>query len=144
MAIQLTCPYCHNEFPYENEQIDRMLHDIGMNIELVKSELQKFKLMPEEEKTKETWKERQYLIHRLNKLNTEYRDLKALRSQAEFMRDKLEMKAFKSIVKEIIGDEKYRKIWDQVAEEMKAYDIKQLMKKEYSRSLPNATTINKI
>lgn len=144
MAIQLTCPFCHQEFPYENEITDKRLRDIGIKIELVKSELQKYKLLQKDEKTDETWKERQYLIHRLHKLMAEYKDLKAFRSQAEFMREKLEIKAFKSIVKDLIGDEKYRKVWDQVKEEMQAYDIKQLMKHDYSRSLPNATTINKI
>ena len=115
-----------------------------MNIELTKMELQKFKTMPEEEKNSDTWKERQYLIHRLHKLTADYRELKAFRSRAEFARDKLETKAFKSIVKDLIGEEQYRKIWDQVEEEMKAYEIKQLAKQKYTRSLPNVTTINKI
>ena len=146
MAIQLTCPFCHEEFPYENEQTDQKLRDISMNIELTKAELQKFKLLSKEEKTNETWKERQYLIHRLNKLNKDYQELKAYRSQAEFARDRLEMKAFKSIVKDLIGEKQYQRIWDQVAEEMKAYEIKSLMRKEYSRNTntANVTTINKI
>ena len=144
MAIQLTCPFCHKEFPFENEKTDRKLRDIGINIELTKSELQKFKLMKNEDKTNETWKERQYLIHRLHKLQADFKELKALRSQAEFNRDRAEMKAFKSIVKDLIGEKQYMKIWDQVKEEMKAYEIKSLMKQDYSRSLPNVTTINKI
>ena len=144
MAIQLTCPFCHREFPYENEQMDQKLHDIGMNIELTKMELQKFKTMRPEEKNQETWKERQYLISRLNKLMKDYRELKAVRNQAEYMRDRLENKAFKTMVKELVGDVEYKNLWDRVNEEMKAYDIKHLMKHDYTRSLPNTTNINKI
>lgn len=146
MAMQMTCPYCKREFPYENEEIDRRLHEIGIKIEETKAQLQRYKIMPKYQKTNETWKEKQFYINQLNRLNLEYRELKDFRRKGEFQKGNLEYRAFKSIVKELIGDKKYMELWDKVHEEMKAYDISDLMKKYYSRSSskPNVTSINKI
>ena len=146
MSMQMTCPFCKKEFPYENDEIDRRLHEIGIKIEETKAQLQRYKIMPKYQKTNETWKEKQFYINQLNRLNLEYRELKDFRRQGEFQKGNLEYRAFKSFVKELIGDKKYMELWDKVHEEMKAYDISDLMKKYYSRSSskPNVTSINKI
>lgn len=146
MAMQMTCPFCKREFPYENDEVDRRLHEIGIKIEETKAQLQRYKIMPKYQKTNETWKEKQFYINQLNRLNLEYRELKDFRRKGEFQKGSLEYRAFKSLVKELIGDKKYMELWDKVNEEMKAYDISELMKKYYSRSSskPDVTSINKI
>ena len=39
MSLQMTCPYCKREFPYDNGKLDREISDIGQRINAINREL---------------------------------------------------------------------------------------------------------
>ena len=52
MKYQLVCPKCRHEFAYDNGYIDKNITRIGYEIEDIKAQLAKYKLLPYEEQIK--------------------------------------------------------------------------------------------
>ena len=133
MSVQMTCPYCKQEFPFDNGELDRMISSISQRIATINRELAGIKASaPPVRKAAEG--RRKVLILELTELIEKLSGLKAIRKASDQQIKAYEYQAFKDIVKERYGEAEYMKIVSMVEEEIKAYKISGLMRHEYTRS----------
>ena len=52
MALQMTCPHCKHEFPYNNGDLDREISLLGQRIHEIQAEITKTKAMSFAERKK--------------------------------------------------------------------------------------------
>ena len=145
MAVQMTCPYCKREFPYDNGWIDYKISSKGQRITEINRSLSEIKALGAK-KDGYTRKRRAALVKELNDLKVEMAQLKSIRKACDQQIKFHEYQFFKDRVKERFGEAEYRKILDAVQEDLKAYSISSLMKREYTRSpgKGNVISINKL
>lgn len=147
MAIQLRCPFCKSEFPFDNEELDRDTYVSEQRYARINKRLHELKMGPY---TGESWEERRKLIREKNWLEVHIADLKTKRAAIHCQERNIKDKLFRRKVKEIMGDKEYQKMWEQIdkeaEEETKAYTIGEMMRGEYTRSgsLKNVININKL
>lgn len=146
MSLQMTCPYCKKEFPYDNGYLDYKISSKGQELLKIRQRLTKIKNLPKSEKNYFTLKERKNLIEKENKINIELKELKTVRKQCDQQIHIFEYETFKNIIKDKYGESEFRNILDQVTEELQAYKISGLAHHEYTRSgsKQNVTSINKL
>ena len=46
MSVQMTCPFCKREFPFDNGDLDRKIAAIGQRINQINRELAEIKSLP--------------------------------------------------------------------------------------------------
>lgn len=144
--LQMTCPFCKQEFPYDNGSLDRRISEKGQRIHEINARLAQIKYMDKRLWNASTRRERKSLTLELTALQRDIRELKDVRKACDQQIKHFEYQAFKDIVKERYGEAAYRSIIDQVEEELKAYKISDLMRHEYTRApgRANVTSINKL
>lgn len=145
MSIQMICPYCKKEFPFNNGNLDREIEEAKQKLKKIEEELVCIKCLPYSlQKQREG--RRKVLISEKSKVITKLSKLKAVRKVANENMRRTENGIFRQIVRERYGKEEYEKIIALVEEEMKAYSVCTLMKHEYSRSnsKSSVTRLNKI
>lgn len=142
--MQMTCPFCHMEFPYENDATDKRYQELGTRLYLVQSQLQNINKTPKKNWTKEMRKEHKQLLKQFETLSSERRELKAFRKSAEKRREEIEWGTFRQLVRERIGEAEYMKLWEKVREELQPYDIKSLARHEFTTSKKPVITIDKL
>lgn len=141
MSLQMTCPYCKREFPYDNGDLDRKISLAGQRIREITLELAKIKAMhPKLRREREG--RRSVLVLELNEAQKEITELKAVRKACDQQIKRYEFETFKRLVKERYGEEEYRKLYTHVEEELQAYRVSDLMKHEYTRSNAKADVIS--
>jgi hypothetical protein len=145
MALQMTCPHCKHEFPYDNGKLDMQISKLGQRIHEINAELTRIKAMSFTERKKRE-RTRRLLAVELTEANVKIGELKAVRKACDQQIKFFEYQTFKNIVKEKYGEAEYQKIIAQVQEELKAYKISGMMLHEYTRSnaKANVTSINKL
>lgn len=143
MALQLTCPYCKREFPYNNGKLDADISKIGQRIATINKEIVEIKRGP---KSQETWNRRKRLTEELVALQEKISGLKAVRKAADQQIKAYEHQLLKEAIKDRLGEKEYLKIIAEVEKEMEAYRISGLMRHEYTRSSSKSdvTNINKL
>lgn len=141
----MTCPYCKREFPFNNGELDKKIEALKQDYTAVELELSKIKAM-HYQKRREMEGRRKVLVERKNEIAKKLVELKTVRKATDQQIRAYEYQLFKNIVKEKYGEVEYRKIYEQVAEELKAYKVSGLMRHEYTRSnaKANVTSINKL
>lgn len=145
MPLQMTCPHCKKEFPYNNGKLDYEISKLGQEMNEITAEIVRIKaLSPTERKKRE--RTRKLLNVELAKKRVRIGELKTIRKACDQQIKFFEYETFKEFVRERHGEEEYRKILDLTLEEMKAYQISGLMHHEYTRSKAkaNVTSINKL
>lgn len=145
MSVQMTCPYCKREFPFDNGKLDHDISQIKQRISAINRELAAIKASgPRARKAAEG--RRKVLLMELTSLMEKSSQLKTIRKATDQQIRAYEYQAFKDIVKEMYGEPAFRKILSMVEEEIKAYKISGLMRHEYTRSQhkSNVTSINKL
>lgn len=144
MSIQMVCPYCKKEFPYENEEVDHEIAENAIAITKIDSRLREIKGAPVF--TKELRYEKTRLLQKRSEISNRQSELKAYRKQAGTMIERMQYDAFKSIIRERYGEKEFHDILNLVEESISAYSIKSTMSQGYSRSphLSNVTNINKL
>lgn len=145
MSVQMTCPFCKQEFPFDNGKLDKEISVIRQRIRAIHRELSEINGLPMKAKKAREGR-RKVLIIEMTTLEEKISKLKSIRKATDQQIKHYEYQAFKDIVKNRYGEEEYRKILKQVEEEIKAYKISGLMRHEYTRSQhkSNVTSINKI
>ena len=145
MSVQMTCPHCKREFPFDNGKLDREISNIGQRISAINRELAEIKSAGTRYR-KAADGRRKVLTLELTRLMERLSGLKAIRKASDQQIKFYEYQAFKNIVKDRYGDEEYRKILTMVDEEIRAYKVSGLMRHEYTRSnsKSNVTSINKL
>jgi hypothetical protein len=143
MAMQMTCPYCKREFPYDNGRIDAEISRNGQRIAEIIRRITAIKHMRH---TPDTWKERRALVIEMTRLNERQSELKAVRKAADQQIKYHEHLIFRELVKERFGQAVYMELVEAARAELEAYRIGDTMKQGYSRSphLSNVTSINKL
>ena len=145
MKYQMHCPKCNHEFTYDNGYYDTNIARLGVEIREIQLQLANHKLLPYDEQRRRTdwWLRAKRAVTEKSK---ELAELKALRKVYDQQRHNMEIGAFKRIVKELVGEEKYYHLLKKAEEEVKAYSIAKQMKHKYTRanSKADVTNINKL
>lgn len=145
MKYQVTCPICGHEWHYDNGYYDDNITRLGIEIRDITLQLQKHKQLPKSEQYARTdwWLSAKRALTEKSK---QLAELKAIRKQYDQQIKAYEYQAFKNIVKEAVGETKYKEFLAQMEKELEAYQISGLMRHEYTRSnsKSNVTSINKI
>lgn len=145
MKYQVTCPNCHYEWHYDNGYYDDNITRLGIEIQDIILQLRKHKELPKSEQFARTewWLSAKKALTEKQK---QLAELKAIRKQYDQQIKAYEYQAFKNIVKEAVGEVKYKEFIAQMEKELEAYQTSGLMRHEYTRSnsKSNVTSINKI
>lgn len=145
MKYQITCPKCHHEWHYDNGYYDDNIARLGVEIQDIILQLQKHNQLPKYEQHQRTdwWKSAKRALTEKQKELTE---LKALRKQFDQQIKAYEYQTFKNLVKEYVGEIKYKELLQQMESELEAYTISGLMRHEYTRSnsKSSVTSIDKL
>ena len=141
MSLQMTCPYCKREFPYDNGDLDRKISLASQRIQEITLEIAKIKAMHPKLRRKREGR-RSVLVLELNEAQKEITELKAVRKACDQQIKHYDFETFKRLVKERYGEEEYRKLYTHVEEELQAYRVSDLMKHEYTRSNAKADVIS--
>ena len=145
MKYQVTCPNCHYEWHYDNGYYDDNITRLGIEIQDIMLQLRKHKELPKSEQFAKTewWLSAKKALTEKQK---QLAELKAIRKQYDQQIKAYEYQAFKNIVKEAVGEVKYKEMLAQMEKELEAYQTSGLMRHEYTRSnsKSNVTSINKI
>ena len=143
--IQMTCPFCKREFPYDNGKIDREISQAGQRIAEINRELASIKCAS---RTTQRSREgrRKVLVLELSDLMVKISELKAIRKASDQQIKSYEYMIFKEIVKDRYGEKAYHEILDAVIKELQAYKTSGLMRHEYTRAgaKSSVTSINKL
>lgn len=144
-SVQLTCPFCKKEFPFDNGKIDKEIAELSQKVSEIQKWLSEYKLISAKKK-KERKRERDVKGAELLAIQERLKELKSLRKSTDQQLSHYEYQIFKNIVKERLGNIEYRKLMMQAEEELLAYKTSGLMLHEYSRSesKSNVTSINKL
>lgn len=145
MKYQLTCPKCKHEFAYDNGHIDAKIAQLREEVTEIKRQITEYKMLPVwEQKQKKDWHRR--AAHMVATKQHELSELKSFRKVANQEKRRTVDAAFKTLVKEEIGEEAYIKLMEKAEAECEAYNIVDMMRHEYTRanSKANVTSINKL
>lgn len=145
MSVQMTCPFCKQEFPFDNGELDKEISKIGQRIAEINRELACIKAMPAKARKAREGR-RKVLVLENAGIMLKISELKAIRKATDQQIKYHEYALFRSIIKERYGEAEYFKILEIVQKEMQAYQISGLMRHEYTRSphKANVTSINKL
>lgn len=145
MSLQMTCPYCKREFPYDNGKLDADISKIGQRINEINHELTCIKALPPSARRKREGR-RKVLSMEITKLQMKISELKAVRKACDQQIKHYELDLWKGLVRERYGEEAFQSMLAMVQEEIKAYQASGLMRREYTRSQhkSNVTSINKL
>lgn len=145
MKYQVTCPNCHYEWHYDNGYYDDNITRLGIEIQDIILQLRKHKELPKSEQFARTewWLSAKKALTEKQK---QLAELKAIRKQYDQQIKAYEYQAFKNIVKEAVGEVKYKGFLEQMEKELEAYQVSGLMRHEYTRSnsKSSVTSINKL
>lgn len=143
MALQMTCPYCKKEFPYNNGALDSEISKNGHRLADINKRLSELKYI---RRTDETFRERRRLILEADKLRLRQNELKAIRKQCDQQINNAMYVIFKSMTRETVGERIYQEILDKSMREIEAYKLSGMMWDKYSRARykANVTSINKL
>lgn len=145
MKYQLTCPKCKHEFQYDNVFFDKNISRLGVEIQDIILQLCEHKKLPKNEQYARTdwWLSAKRALAAKQK---ELAELKALRKISDQQLNHYKDQVFRALVKELVGEEEYKRLIDKTLEELEAYRESGLMRHEYTRSnaKSNITSINKL
>ena len=147
MSLQMTCPYCKREFPYDNNSLDYRIHKIGHRLFEINQRLTEIKSADRRyQKNEKTVKERNELVKEKAELDKRLFELKSFRKTADQQIKYIENMLLREIIKERFGEEEYKKVLDQLDLELQAYNASGLMAHEYSKAARKkaVTSINKL
>lgn len=138
--VQLTCPNCKYEFPYNKGALDKKINYLGQLIFEKNSLIRKLEQIPDEIRNDNE-------IKRLKKEKENYSlmlfDLKQKRENLKQEEDKTNYYNLKEIIKEFYGEKEYLRCIDEMLRRSKSYNVEDMSKLEYYSS-STATPIKKV
>lgn len=145
MSLQMTCPFCHREFPYNNGKLDADISKIGQQIHEINIEMAQIKALPLHLRKQKEGR-RKVLGIKMAELQKKSAELRAVRKACDQQIKAFEYQEFKNIVKERYGESEYKKILEMVEQSLQAYKASGLMRHEYTRSphKSNVTSVSKL
>lgn len=123
--VQITCPNCKYEFPYNKNMLEKKINQIGNDIQKITKTINHIKkAIPKEkvntEELSRLEKEKEYMIHILSDYKLERETLK----QSE---DTLVLSNLKIALRELGGEELYKICMDRALRESKSYQLQEMM-----------------
>ena len=143
--VQLTCPYCKHEFPFDNGWIDEEYEKAKKDFQDSSAEITRLKSLPRSV-------QRQY-EGRIKALGLRILDaqnrctaLKKVRKQKDQQLNAYSYFIFKGLVRDEVGEKRWNELIEATNKELEAYRLSGLMWHEYtiSRSKTPVTSINKL
>lgn len=122
--VQITCPNCKYEFPYNKRALENRIKAVGQTIFEKRNELAKISKIPKEKLNKEEVKRRKKEIEYFE---SHLMDLKMKRDTLKDQEDDLVLKNLKYLIKEQYGEEVYARILDEALRRSTAYDTEDMM-----------------
>lgn len=109
MKYQVTCPNCHHEWHYDNGYYDDNITRLGIEIQDIMLQLRKHKELPKSEQYARTdwWLSAKRALTEKQK---QIAELKAIRKQYDQQINQYEYQTFKNLVKEFVGEAKYKRL----------------------------------
>lgn len=123
--VQITCPNCKYEFPYNKNMLEKKINQIGNDIQKITKTINYIKkAIPKEEVNIEELsrleKEKEYMIHILS-------DYKLKRETLKQSEDTLVLNNLKIALRELGGEELYKMCMDKALRESKSYQLQEMM-----------------
>lgn len=122
--VQLICPKCKHEFPYNKNALDKRINYIGQIINEKMILIDKLKNIPDDSRDDKEIKrldtERKYYSLMLN-------DLKFKRELLKKQEDDVLLKNLKETINDMYGEKQYKKILEEALRRSKAYKITDTM-----------------
>ena len=122
--VQITCPNCKHEFPYNKVALDKKIHMLGQKINELNRLKQKLKNIPEENLNKEELKR---IDKRLDTYHEILSDLKLTRETLKEQEDKNILNNLKQVIRENYGKEIYDRFLDEALRRSAAYETSDMM-----------------
>lgn len=145
MSVQMTCPFCKQEFPFDNGDLDRRIAAIVQRLNQIDRELAEIKSYPAKVRERKADRKRCLVIEKA-KLAQRISELKTIRKATDQQIKYYEYQEFKTAVRERYGEREFMELVEIVQKRIEAYKISGLMRHEYTRaaSKANVTSINKV
>lgn len=122
--VQITCPNCKYEFPYNKAALDNKIRLLGKEIHQLDILMQKLNKIPDEKLNKEE-------IKRIKKKKDEYQqqlvDLKLTRETLKESEDRNVLANLKQVIRENYGKEIHDRFLDEALRRSSAYETSDLM-----------------
>ena len=131
--VQITCPNCKYEFPYNKNMLEKKINQLGNDIQKITKKINYIKkAIPKEEiNVKELNKleeEKENMIHIL----TDYKLRRKTLKQSE---DRLVLNNLKIALRELGGEELYKLCMDRALRESQSYNTNEIMsRRNYTHS----------
>lgn len=145
MKYQVICPRCKHEWHYDNGYYDDNITRLGLEIQDLMLQIQKYNQLPKaEQQARRNW--RLSTKRNLAEKQKDLAELKAIRKLYDQQIKHYEYQTFKNLVKDLVGEVKYKELLAQMESELEAYTTSGLMRHEYTRSNSKSsiTSINKL
>ena len=126
--VQITCPQCKFEFPYNKRALENRIKAVGQTIFEKRNELAKINKIPKEKLNKEELKRRKKEIEYFE---NNLMELKMKRDTLKDQEDTLVLKNLKNLIKEQYGDDVYKRLVDEALRRSAAYNTENMMKLGY-------------
>lgn len=126
--VQITCPRCKHEFPYNKNALDKKIALNGKRIDELNHKLKYINSMPKDKINKEEYNRIKYLYKTYSDLNADYKLIR------ETLHDNEDLTVFNNLklaIKEIYGDEAYKLCMDKALRESNAYTTEKNMRNWY-------------
>lgn len=122
--VQITCPNCKYEFPYNKQALEKRINQIGWDINKLNKRIKMVKKIPPEQlnldELKRLENEKDYMVNILN-------DYKLQRETLKENEDRNVFENLKIALREIGGDEMYKLCMDRALRDSKAYQLEEMM-----------------
>ena len=130
--VQITCPNCQYEFPYNKEYLEKKIQQLGLDIKKINDTLTYINNLPEE---KRNIKEIKRLEQNKENIKNLLSDYKLERETMKQFEDKVVLSNLKIALREIGGEELYKICMDRALRDSKAYKINEMMNvKDYTHN----------
>ena len=121
--VQITCPNCKYEFPYNKQALQQKIDFLGHKIKCLND---KIRIIPKNPAHK-----RQPKIEHLKRLLEQYEaqlsDLKLIRETLKEQEERMVLNNLKQVIKEFIDDDTYVRCMDEALRRTEAYKIENMM-----------------
>lgn len=146
MKTQMTCPFCKKEFPFDNGELDRKIAFYSQKVTENNAKCAEIKAILASKNDEQLLNEKRRIVIQTNWMMAELSKLKSRRKIVDQQISRYSYQIFKTLFREKYGEEAFRDMLDAVQEELKAYEISETMKHEYTRSQSknSVISINKI
>lgn len=122
--VQITCPNCKYEFPYNKNALDKKITLLGKRIQELTHKLKIINRLPEDKINKEEYNRVKYQQYAIENLLADYKLIRETLKQEE---DRLVFNNLKIALRELGGEDLYKRCMDQALRDSTTYTTKDNM-----------------